>query len=1146
MRRVLRVGMQLTLLVAFANLPAVAQNYLYGTGNPVWGINIPIENGFINVANGNVHMEIPIGNQPQRGSLPLNETVVYDSRIWQIVNSGTSYSFQPVSGGGWTLGGSAYTSGSLQANDPVNETVPCSGSSGSQGYMETTYTWADSSGTAHMFAPGIYSLYAPNCPNGNTGGINNTSTGSAYAVDGSGYYLSVVPYTVNGYTTSAAIVYDQNGNSPTLLEDRNGNYIDLAYTSSSNAWTWTDTLGRKAFVETIANSSTVNLGVITVGGATKPYTLNYETINVSVPDNWQSGVSSYSGPLTVAKSLNLPDGTSYTFHYDVEQGLGNYGEVTEIDLPTGGAIHLTYQDYSDSYRNQNRWLKTYSGGNGSYTLAPQVYQNNYCSDSSSVGCQEQMTVTDGNSNQVVYLLTLNNGAWNSQTDYYNYNSVTNSLAHVLSTTTNYNFRNSCPKSICPGGDQWITASSTTTTLSDTAQATRTQYVYNHPQYGKPDKVQVWDYTTPTGCAGGNTPTKETDYTYGYFVNGAAYVTEADQIDCNGNLTPVGKTIYNYDCTSSTTAQSCSLLATSALPNHSTNFVLTDELGTDITNLGAIGNRGNLTSVVKGTGPTATVSSNYDDAGIKQSDTDANNNQTTYSTMCSDAYLQTVTYPLIVGGKSLQTSSTYDCPSGLITATQDMNKQSTSYSYYTSGANLGRLWTVTRADGGTTTYTYPSSVETDQAVTQSSSVSVTHESILDTYGRSYQSVTVAPEGNISSEITYDATGRPFSVTTPHLQGASSSTDGAANTYYDVLGRTTKVTAPGSSTSASYSGNAQTVTDAFSRSTKYTYDAFHRLASVLEPNSNGTPTYETDYQYNAFDKLIQVDQWGGANGAASPGDRQRLFGYDGLGRLNSVTTPEGGTTTYSYVVNKALCAGDVSLPCSKTDARGVVTQYAYDALNRLTSKSYSNDPSTTQTSCFQYDTSALAGAGGYPLGRLTNQWTQKASAGSCSASILTSGGYSTLRATLVYDKMGHPTNQQQCTPSNCASTPYALSYGYDLAGNLTSYSNGLATTPGAGANPLTFYQSLDSAGRLQAVTSTWSDGQHPSNLFSAQTSQTVHSYAPFGAVTNAIYGNQIKVNRIFNSQLLPTSESDTTSGAATAGSATVGITGAEQYK
>jgi YD repeat-containing protein len=492
---------------------------------------------------------------------------------------------------------------------------------------------------------------------------------------------------------------------------------------------------------------------------------------------------------------------------------------------------------------------------------------------------------------------------------------------------------------------------------------------------------------------------------------------------------------------------------------------------------------------------------------------------------------------------------YDCSSGLVTSTKDVNGQQTVNSYFMSGVNLGRLQAVTRPDGGSKTYAYPSTTEADQTVAQTSSVNVKHESILDSYGRKYQSVTVAPEGSISSETTYDATGRPYSVTTPHLQGTSSSTDGTSYTYYDVLGRTTKVVAPDNSTTTStYSGNTQTATDALSHSAKYMYDAFHRLISVLEPNSSGSLTNETDYQYNAIDKLIQVDQWGGAKNSTSPGDRQRVLSYDSLGRVISAATPEAGTITYSYLTNGSLCAGDVTLPCSKTDARGVKTQYTYDALNRMMSKSYSSDTSGTPISCFQYDTSAVPGAGGNLLGRLTNQWTQHASAGACSTSMLTSGGYLTLRATLAYDSIGRPLNEQQCTPSNCTSTaPYALSYGYDLAGNLTYYTNGLTSTPGAGSSPLTFMQAFDSAGRLQDVTSTWSDNSHPAMLFNAQ------SYAPPGALTSALYGNGITLGRVYNKQLLPNSETDTTnSGGGTGGivavpgSATVTVTGAEQSK
>jgi YD repeat-containing protein len=1140
------------LFAAIATPRADAQNsYLYGTGNPTWGVNIPIEDGFINVANGNVHIEIPVASEPQRGGSSYTESVIYDSRIWQIVNSGSSYGFQP-NGGGWTFGGTL-NGGQVEEGSLVNGSVPCSGSGGSQGYLQTTYTWIDPSGTTHLFAPPIYSLYAPICPYGNTGGISNSTTGTAYAVDGSGYYLNVSQATSGPYNGATfPVVFDQEGNQPGY-EDRNGNYTGAVYnhisasgsSPSEDVWTWNDTKGNTALTETNTTGFPPNFGgstyyagptyldVLTIGGATKRYTVNWENINVHTAFG-QSDVGDTSTTIAVVQSLTLPDGSSYTFTYDSGTSSGNYGELQSMTLPTGATINFGYQNYQDSYQNLNRWVTSYSGGDGSYTFAPSVVSN--CSGQTSVGCQESMTVTDGNSNQVVYLLTLNNGAWNTQMDYYN--NLSGTLSHVMSTATNNNFQNSCPTNICGGGAQWITASSTTTTLSDTGQTAKTQSVYNNPQYGKPDKVQSWDYYTGSPSA---TPTKETDYTYGYFVNGAAYPTKITQLDSGGNV--AAQTSYYYDQGTPT--------ATSGLPDHSTNFVGIDYLSGTVITLpqGAIGNRGNLTSVVSGVGTTVTTSSTYDDAGTKLSDTDANSNQTTYTAMCSDAYPSGVTYPMKVNGTSLQSSAVSDCSSGLVTSTQDLNGQTTVYSYFTSGTNIGRLQTVTRPDLGSTAYAYPSTMEVDQTVAQSSSVNMKQESILDAYGRSYQSLTVAPEGSISSETTYDATGRPYSVTTPHLAGTSSSTDGTTYRYYDVLGRTTKVIAPdGSTTTSTYSGNTQTVTDALSHNRQYTYDAFHRLTSVLEPNSSGSLTNETDYQYNAtvsppVYRTTEVDQWGGAKNSTSPGDRQRTMNYDSLGRLISSTSPETGTVTYSYLASGSLCAGNVTLPCSKTDARGVTTQYTYDALNRMTSKSYSSDASGTPRSCFQYDTSAVPGAGGNLLGRLTNQWTQHASAGACSTSILTTGGYLTLRATLAFDSMGRPTSVRQCTPSNCTGgTPYAGSYGYDLAGELTSYSNGLSSTPGAGTSPLTFTQSFDGIGRLQTVTSTWSDGTHPATLFSAS------AYAPPGALTNATYGNGVSLTRNFNGQLLPTSEIDTINGAAaaTSGSATVTITGTEQSK
>ena len=55
-------------------------------------------------------------------------------------------------------------------------------------------------------------------------------------------------------------------------------------------------------------------------------------------------------------------------------------------------------------------------------------------------------------------------------------------------------------------------------------------------------------------------------------------------------------------------------------------------------------------------------------------------------------------------------------------------------------------------------------------------------------------------------------------------------------------------------------------------------------------------------------------------------------------------------------------------SKTDNRGIATSYQYDALNRLTQKSYGDG---TASVAYSYDTDMSGGNGGpnYPVGRLS---------------------------------------------------------------------------------------------------------------------------------------------------------------------------------
>ena len=202
-----------------------------------------------------------------------------------------------------------------------------------------------------------------------------------------------------------------------------------------------------------------------------------------------------------------------------------------------------------------------------------------------------------------------------------------------------------------------------------------------------------------------------------------------------------------------------------------------------------------------------------------------------------------------------------------------------------------------------------------------------------------------------------------------------------------------------------------------------------------------------------------------------------------------------------------------------------------LNRLTGKSYVNDASKTPSACYQYDSAPLG------IGRLSNQWTQAASAGACPVT-LPSSGYITRRSILVYDQLGRIQSEQQCTPSSCAYTP---AYTYDLAGRVLTFTNGINSTP------LTFTNAFSGAGRLQSLTSSWNDLTHPPTLFST-TPLSPTAYYPPGGLENATYGSGLTLNRTWDNQLRITSETDTGSAVtpATSGTAAVAITGSEQVR
>jgi YD repeat-containing protein len=155
-------------------------------------------------------------------------------------------------------------------------------------------------------------------------------------------------------------------------------------------------------------------------------------------------------------------------------------------------------------------------------------------------------------------------------------------------------------------------------------------------------------------------------------------------------------------------------------------------------------------------------------------------------------------------------------------------------------------------------------------------------------------------------------------------------------YDLLGRVKTVSTPdGATITTTYNGNTVTVTDQAGKARKSVTDALGRLIEVYEDPSGFN--YQTSYLYDALDSLVRVTQ----------GSQQRFFMYDSLKRLIRADNPEQETLSSLSLTDPVTNHSNWSVKYEydnignltfKTDARGVVTENRYDALNRLTTVLY----------------------------------------------------------------------------------------------------------------------------------------------------------------------------------------------------------------
>jgi len=420
--------------------------------------------------------------------------------------------------------------------------------------------------------------------------------------------------------------------------------------------------------------------------------------------------------------------------------------------------------------------------------------------------------------------------------------------------------------------------------------------------------------------------------------------------------------------------------------------------------------------------------------------DALNHRTTisYADSFSDGNnaRNTLAYPTtITDPDGFSSTAQYNYDIGALTRTEDP-KGAVQTLTYDSAARISQV--TNAVNNAYIRWVYPSAMNYVQRFTtiQAGAGEAYSADFMDGWGKVRASASDHPGstgGYKAVHVMYDAAGRTVQSSNPTEinSGWAPTGDDAAgwvwtNQSYDWKGRPTVTTFPDGSTRENIyggcgcaGGEVTTVRDERGRRRKLTRDILGRLKQVDELNWDTSVYATTTYTYNARDQITQINQAG----------QIRTMAYDGHGRLQSRTTPEQGTTAYSYFADDATQ--------TITDARGVTTTFAYNNRRLPASIAYNVSGDTTGQTAATANVSFGYDAAG-------NRTSMTDGLGSVS---------------YAYDQLSRLTSETR-TFSGVGS--FAIGYGYNLAGELTG-----VTGPSQFGSISVGYN-YDAVGRLTSVT------------------------------------------------------------------------------
>jgi RHS repeat-associated protein len=915
-------------------------------------MNGPVDT--IDLANLNAHFTIPVLHKNGRG-MPFAYDLSYDNSIWQPVTSNGVQSWQNLTDTTWGWTTSIPRAGHVSYSTSISMQTCYVGRIQEEEITTTYSNWRyyDGRGTPHPI---------PGSSDRQTGCTSDQSGFTNTASDGSGYTLTVNASTVTSLTARDGAIINPYTQGVTL-EDKNGNEI------TASGGSYYDTLSSTTPVLTVAGSGTptspITFTYTAPSGASASYTMNF--ISYTVATNFGvSGITEFGKTAeSLVSSIVLPDGTQYTFLYEATPSIPSSGACTplsgtystncvtarmaSVQLPTGGTISYAY-----------------SGGNNGIlsdgtvaTLQRTTPDGMWTYAHSESGMAWTTTVTDPESNQTVlnfqgiYLTErqVYQGSVSSGTllktilNCYNGSTPTGTPATCNSATITPPILSKATYTIWPA----------TTTIPTTLQS-KVVMSYNSSGLG----TETDEYAYGAGAPG--SLVRKTITGYAGLSNGIANaVSQVLVEDGSGNIK--AQTVNKYDETSTT--------PTSGTPQHTT-FT------------GSHGNNTTAEFFTSATGFLQKTFTYYDTGNVKVA-TDFNGAQTTTTYGdCGNSFPTSVSEP--VG--SMSTSMTWSCVGGVELSSTDENGNTTYFDYTTNPDFWWPDYTKDQAGYVTNfTYTGQTSVESSMLFNGNSST-LDVLSTADSLGRPHLvQVKGGPSSSTyaSTETDYDSDGYPDRITLPYFGTAGQASPSAPSKKMiltrDALGRPTEITNSGGlDVTLAYVQNdtyrtlGPHPTGENTKRRQYEYDALGRLTSVCEVTSltgsgscgqtSAQTGYWTKYTYDLNNNLTGVTQ----NAQASSSSQQtRTYNFDEFNRMTSETNPEtgpgsGGTRTTSYTYDSDTTCGITSNGdlIKKIDPAGDTTCYAYDALHRGKSITYSGTyASSTPNRYFVYDSATVNG-------------------------------------------------------------------------------------------------------------------------------------------------------------------------------------------